>query len=121
MAAMTFQIDTGTATDSVDTPIPKSSGVDDTMQISLTDETRADRLRRQVIANIEACETQEMLDEYMSAEDVLLDTFYMDRPDFWETINDAYENCLGFLPSATQSAQADTDPAAPGNCLGLTF
>lgn len=116
---MTFAIDTGAAEKIA--PIPKSSGVDETMRISLADDTRADRLRRQIIANIEACEDQEMLDEYMSGEDMLLDTFYMDRPDFWETINNAFENCSGFLPSAKRSAQAETVQAEPANSLGISF
>ena len=106
---MNFSIDTGTQVEAALAPIPKSSGVDDTMRISLSDSQRAERLHRQIIESIEACDDQQMLADYWDAETVLIDTFYMDRPDYYERIKEAYEGCKCYLP------------AAPANVLNKAF
>jgi hypothetical protein len=97
---MSFAIDTGQQAEAALAPIPKSSGVDDTQHISLANSQRAERLHRQIIENVEACDDQQMLDDYWKAEGVLLDTFYMDRPDYWQLIKDVYDGCKCYLPNA---------------------
>lgn len=115
---MTFAIDTGQQTFA---PIPKSTGIEDGQAIDLSNGLRAERLHRQIIEAIETCETTEMLDEYMSGEAVLLDTFYLNRPEFWALIDDAHEMQRAVLARADQLAAANADPAESGNCLGIKF
>ncbi|MGB0410184.1 MAG: hypothetical protein ACPGFA_01240 [Pikeienuella sp.] len=115
---MTFAIDAG---DVSVAPVPKSSGIDEGQSIDLRDGLRAERMHRQIIQAIESCETAEMLAEYMAGESVLLDAFYLNRPEFWALIDDAQEMQRAILTRANPSAKAETDPAAPGNCLGITF
>lgn len=115
---MTFAIDTGQETFA---PIPKSSGIDAGQAIDLSDGLRAERMHRQIIQAIESCEDIEMLEEYMRGESMLLDTFYLNRPEFWALIDDAFETQRAILTRATELAQANADPAEPGNCLGITF
>ena len=97
---MNFAIDTGEQTEAALAPIPKSSGIDETQSVSLADPVRAERLHRQIIENLETCDDQTMLAEYWAAEQVLLDAFYLDRPEYWERIKETYEGCKAYLPKA---------------------
>lgn len=57
----------------IDPPLAKSACVDDTQIIVFIDGTRADRAQRQVIANIECCETQRDVDTYLESETPLIE------------------------------------------------
>lgn len=116
---MTFSIDTG---NDPYIPLAKSASVDEGQSISLSNGQRAERLHRQIIENIEACDSIEILEEYLAAEDLLLDAFYMDRPEYWAIIDDVKDTQFACLSAGEKrSANADTDPAEPGNSLGIIF
>lgn len=92
-----FAIDTGDQSQADIGPIPQMASVDDTMNIDLSNGQRAERIHRKIIANVEACETQEILDEYWSAETILLDGFYMEWPELWAAMDDVHdERCAIF-------------------------
>jgi len=119
---MTFQpIDVGTDHDII-APIPKSRGIDDTQSVDLSNTMRAERLSRQIIANIEACENDEILKEYMEAETIMLDAMYLNRHVLWQDIDEAHimQRAI-FSASANQSAKAVPQSAAPTNSLGISF
>ncbi|MEY1555307.1 hypothetical protein AB3Y40_06695 [Yoonia sp. R2331] len=109
---MTFAIDTGASA----APAPKSAMIDESQQIDPTNGLWMERAHRQIIEAIEACETQADLAEYMEGETLLLDSLYMHWPEFWARIDDAHDTQRALLqPRATPSAQADPNPAEPGN------
>ena len=116
---MNFEIDTGDVTES-NVPAPKSSMIEGSIDL-LSQPEWAERAHRQIIGAVQLCETTEELQEYWDGETLLLDAFYMALPEYWERIKEAHDEQRIFITSSTASAQADTVPAAPGNCLGLTF
>lgn len=61
------------------------------------------------------------LDRLTSERDLLLEALFLAYPDLWDEIDEALDECRASLSAANPSAQADTDPAAPGNSLGITF
>lgn len=112
-----FEIDTGTASTA---PIPKSATIDGAINLA-SQGAWAERAHRQIIEAIEVCDDLEVLEEYWAGESLLLDSFYMDRPEYWERIKEAYDDQRIFLDPKTRLPSGNTDPAAPGNILGLTF
>lgn len=91
-----FKIDTGAPEQS--RPRAKSAEVDDTMRVSLASGQRAERLHRQIIANIYACETRTDLSDYVSEEAPILDEMRRMWPDYHQLIEDAFEEhraCIG--------------------------
>lgn len=108
---MTFTIDTG---DTSIAPIPKSAEVDTTQQIDPTNGLWMERAHRQIIEAIECCETASDLADYMEGESLLLDSLYMNWPEYWARIDEAHEMQRSILTRANPSAQADPIPAEPG-------
>ena len=83
---MPFEIDDGGAT----AIIPKSAGIDDTMQVDLSNHTRAERLHRQIIANIEASETRTDIDAYWDAEQPILVEMARRWPAYYDRVLEQY-------------------------------
>ena len=83
---MAFEIDAG------DGPaiIPKSAGIDDTMSVDLSNHTRAERLHRQIIANIEATETRADIDAYWLAEQPILVEMARRWPGYYDRVLEQY-------------------------------
>ena len=84
-----FAIDTGN--DTPERPIAKSTGVDETMRVSLKNGQRAERLHRQIIENLEACETVADLEAYVTDEAPLLDSMREEWPEFHDRIQETFE------------------------------
>lgn len=115
-----MKIDTGTA---YEPPTPKSAVVDDTQYIKLTDGVRAERYHRQIIQNIETCETTQDLDTYMEGESLLLDALYLNWPEFSAIVQASHDDHRAMLACdpAPRLAQADPRPTASDNLLGIKF
>lgn len=83
-----FEIDTGETQDGK--PYAKSRGTEG-LRIDLTNYTRAERLHRQVIENIYACETQDILADYLDDEAPLLEAMASKWPHLHASVIDAAE------------------------------
>lgn len=95
---------------------------DDSLNVDLSNWQRADRFKRKCIEAIWGVEDADDLDTYLSSQDYMLDAIYLAHPDMHEEIRSNEQECRdGLAHATTSSAQADTDPAAPGNCLNITF
>ena len=89
---MGFEIDTGSGA-----PIPKSYGCEG-LQISLRDFTRAERMHRQIIGNIESCESKLDLSDYWAGEAQMLDVMQAQRPEFFAAIKEKFDEAMAYLP-----------------------
>lgn len=103
---MVLKIDTG-----FDRPSPKSAIVEPTMGIDFSDGSRAERTSRQIIEAIECFEDAEDLDKYVLEENLIIDSIYINFPEYAAAITDAHENHRIMLTSAS----ANPRPAAPDN------
>lgn len=81
-----FEIDLGEQHEA--RPFAKSRDTEG-LVIRLHDFARADRLHRQVIQNVYACETREMLDAYLQDEAPLLEALSRSWPDLRAAVADA--------------------------------
>lgn len=115
---MTFAIDTGNT--GTTGPTPKSSNLDGVIDIA-SQPVWAERAHRQIIEAVQVCENLDELEEYWKAESVLLDSFYMNYPEYWERIKEAYDDHRILIDPKTKLPFGNTDPAEPGNCLGIDF
>ncbi|KQI67030.1 hypothetical protein AN189_17555 [Loktanella sp. 3ANDIMAR09] len=92
------------------------------MNVDLSDWTRADRFKRKCIETIWSIENANDLDGYLASQDFMLDALHLAHPNMAAEIREHETECRAGLANATTpSAQADTDPAAPGNVLGIEF
>ena len=80
-----------------------------------------ERAHRQIIEAIQCIDTLDDLQTYWEAETIMLDGFYMNFPEYWELIKDAYDEQRIFLDPSTRLPKGNADPAEPGNSLGITF
>lgn len=101
-------IDTGTVAPVI---IPKSAEIDDTQRPDLRHGIRAERIHRQIIEAIERHECPRELDDYMTAETVILDEMYLAWPDFSAAIQDAYETHRICLVAGGATTFADSPQA----------
>ncbi len=91
-----------------DTPEPqgifvKSSVIERGQRVDLRDATRAERLHRQIIENIEAHEDPDALNEYVEAESLIIDAMFMEWPEYAAAITDAHEAHLIILKAGLAS------------------
>ena len=108
---MAFQFDSGGATFKT-----KSAFVDDTMQVSFTDWQKADRFKRQTIAQIEELEYSVEVDRFLEAETVVIDGLYLYSPAMVAEIMEAAETHKAILKSGGVERDApDPCPAEPDN------
>jgi len=84
---MTFAIATNTAPEAIRA---KSAIVDETQDIRFTSWQRADRMKRQIIENIEGAETITQLEEYLIDEDLMIDALFMFDSDMSDEIKERY-------------------------------
>ncbi len=112
---MIFQIDTGAP---VYEPAVKSRGIDG--EISYRNRgTDAERTHRQIIEALEGFDSPDELDAHYAAESLIIDSLWMDYPQYATAIDDAYEehrmHLTGEYKSVRQiSAQAETAPGGTG-------
>lgn len=105
---MTFEIDTGGNGQDV---FRKSSGIDDTMRVDMSDFVRAERMHRQIIENIEVHEDPADLDKYVADESVIIDALFLAWPDFAAAIQDVHETHRACLIHGAQIFAAPTPQA----------
>lgn len=120
---MTFKIDTGgSGWDGPNFSFGKIED-DENLQIDLSNYTRAERFKRQTLATVWGVDTEEGLTEYMDGKSAMLDALFLAYPDMWDEIQEQEQECRDGLKAgaANASASADTDPAEPGNSLGIKF
>jgi len=96
--------------------VTKSAFVDDTQIVRFTDYTRADRFKRQTIAQIEALEYSVEVDRFLEAESVTLDGLHLYSPQMAADVQEAADTQKAILKSGGVEADApDPHPAEPGN------
>lgn len=85
--------------------VPKSHGIEGGVSYRSRPE-HAERVHRQIIENIEAHEDPDKLAEYLDAEDLIIDSLFMDFPHYAAAITDAFEmqRCI-LIAGQTSEAQ----------------
>jgi hypothetical protein len=73
---------------------------------------RAERKHRQIIAQIECCETPEEVDATLVEEDLILDALFLDFPEYHEAVEQAADDHKAILRAGNASA-ADAGAPAP--------
>jgi hypothetical protein len=107
---MPLKIDTGS-----DGFVTKSAFVDDTQVVRFTDYIRADRFKRQTIAQIESLEYSIEVDRFLEAESITLDGLHLYSPQMAADVQEAAENHKAILKSGgVESDAPDPRPAEPG-------
>lgn len=114
---MTFKIDTGQEPLSIQVV---SAMIDGSIDLQSQPQW-AERAHRKVIELIQGCEDTNQLDEYWKAETILLDGFYMNYPEYWDAIKEAHIEHRALIDPKTKLPHGNTDPAEPGNSLGIKF
>lgn len=108
---MAFSFDIGGATFAA-----KSAFVDDTQVVRFTNWTRADRFKRQTIAQIEELEYAIEVDRFLEAESVSLDGLYLYSPAMVADVQEAADAHKAILKSGgIESDAPDPCPAEPDN------
>lgn len=103
-------------------PIPNSRSIDDTMDIRFTSFAKADKAKRDIVGNIDSCETIADLEKYLIAEDLMIDALCLFNNDMHREILTAYHDHKAILAhtSATNAPPAMM-PKVQHNVLNLTF
>lgn len=91
----------------------KSAVVDDTQDVRFTNWTRADRMKRQIIEQIESLEYSEEVDSYISDESLMIDALYLFDPVMADEIADCAESHKAILKFGGVESAANPRPAAP--------
>jgi hypothetical protein len=86
-------------------PRAKSAVCDDTMTIRFTDWTRADRARRQIIEAIYSVNDLPTLDEYVEAEDLLIDALFLFDPAMAASIREAHQDVQDMLSAPKSTSR----------------
>lgn len=86
-------------------PRAKSAACDDTMNIRFTDWTRADRARRQIIEAIYSVNDLPTLQEYVEAEDLLIDALFLFDPEMADSIREAHEDVRAMLTAPKSTSR----------------
>lgn len=73
---------------------------------------RAERKHRQIIAQIECCETTEEVNATLTEEDLILDALRLDYPEYYEAVSQAADDHKAIL-RAGQASVADAGAPAP--------
>ncbi len=106
---MGFTLDTGWTHPDI---AATTAGVDDTMQITVTDWKRAQNLFNKIKANIEAHEDQDDLDTYMERETLTLDALHLFDPTVTAELQDIYETHRACLVHGGAARRAHPDNTA---------
>jgi hypothetical protein len=94
----------------------KSAVADETMSIRFTSWTKADRIRRQIIEQIQELETVAEVDAYTAAESLAIDALHLFDPGMSATITDAATEQRAMILHGLNpySPTANARPAQPG-------
>lgn len=76
--------------------------------VTLTDPVRAERFMRHTITAVWAVNDAADLDLIQAEHDEMLESLYLNFPDYWEKVDEAFDECRAiFAGAAKPSAQAD--------------
>lgn len=114
---MTFAIATNTETPAV-TPREYDGNIS-----FASHPDRAERKHRQIIAQIEACETPQEVKDTMIEHDLVLDALMVDFPDYYTLVSEAADDAQAILANAGPDGGAapSTPTTAHNNVLGKSF
>jgi len=96
----------------VDTPRTKSGAIDEGLNITLRDFTRAERLHRQIIQAMNTCETAAEVESYFDGEARILDALATDQPELHAAVEEVFTEIRDRL--AYCEARAADIPAPTG-------
>ena len=88
-----------------DKPRAQSDVIDDTQVVRFTSWPRARLVKRKIIAAIEAIESLKALEEYLIAEDQMIDALFLFDTEMTEEIKTAYDDQKAILKGAEDAAQ----------------